>query len=114
MIEYNGNISTIMVVIGIVIFGFVAWLPTFFVKQGHSIVTSLTWSMIMSLGGPVGGLIGLTLVDRLGLYGFGSSASLAIQVALHLKCTVYVMTRDEKHQALARGAHPPEKLPRPR
>jgi len=39
---------------------------------------------------------------RLGLYGFGSSASLAVQVALHLKCTVYVMTRDAKHQQLAR------------
>lgn len=57
---------------------------------------------------------------RLGLYGFGSSAHIAIQVARHLGCTVYVMTRDAPHQALARelgaawagGAHdpPPEKL----
>jgi alcohol dehydrogenase, propanol-preferring len=38
---------------------------------------------------------------RLGLYGFGSSASIAIQIALHLGCRVYVMTRDEKHQKLA-------------
>ncbi len=57
---------------------------------------------------------------RLGLYGFGSSAHIAIQVARHLGCTVYVMTRDAPHQALARelgaawagGAYdaPPEKL----
>ncbi len=57
---------------------------------------------------------------RLGLYGFGSSAHIAIQVALHLGCTVYVMTRDERHQQLARqlgaawaggaDAMPPEKL----
>jgi len=57
---------------------------------------------------------------RLGLYGFGSSAHIAIQVARHLGCTVYVMTRDERHQQLARalgatwagGAStpPPEKL----
>jgi propanol-preferring alcohol dehydrogenase len=57
---------------------------------------------------------------RLGLYGFGSSAHIAIQVARHLGCTVYVMTRDEQHQALARTlgaawaggatAVPPEKL----
>ena len=57
---------------------------------------------------------------RLGLYGFGSSAHIAIQVALHLGCTVYVMTRDARHQALARqlgatwtggaDATPPEKL----
>ncbi|HTL29938.1 MAG TPA: zinc-dependent alcohol dehydrogenase family protein [Tepidisphaeraceae bacterium] len=39
---------------------------------------------------------------RLGLYGFGSSASIAIQVARHWKCTTCVMTRDAKHQALAR------------
>lgn len=39
---------------------------------------------------------------RLGLYGFGSSAHLAIQIARHWKCSVYVMTRDERHQALAR------------
>jgi len=39
---------------------------------------------------------------RLGLYGFGSSAHIAIQVARHWGCTVYVMTRDERHQTLAR------------
>ena len=39
---------------------------------------------------------------RLGLYGFGSSASLAIQIARHLGCRVYVMTRDARHQELAR------------
>lgn len=38
---------------------------------------------------------------RLGLYGFGSSASVAIQVARHWGCTVYVMTRDAAHQRLA-------------
>ena len=37
----------------------------------------------------------------LGLYGFGSSAHLAIQLARHQGCDVYVMTRDEKHQRLA-------------
>ena len=57
---------------------------------------------------------------RLGLYGFGSSAHIAIQVARHLGCTVYVMTRDERHQVLARelgaawaggaDAAPPDKL----
>jgi propanol-preferring alcohol dehydrogenase len=57
---------------------------------------------------------------RLGLYGFGSSAHIAIQVARHWGCTVYVMTRDARHQALARslgaawagpaGARPPDLL----
>jgi propanol-preferring alcohol dehydrogenase len=39
---------------------------------------------------------------RLGLYGFGSSAHVCIQVALHWGCTPYVMTRDPRHQDLAR------------
>jgi propanol-preferring alcohol dehydrogenase len=40
--------------------------------------------------------------SRVGLYGFGSSAHIAIQVAKYWGCQVYVMTRDAKHQALAR------------
>lgn len=39
---------------------------------------------------------------RVGLYGFGASAHLALQIALHFGCRVYVMTRDERHQHLAR------------
>lgn len=45
--------------------------------------------------------------ERLGLVGFGASAHLAIQVALHWECEVYVFTRSEGHRKLARelGAH---------
>ncbi len=39
---------------------------------------------------------------RLGLYGFGSSAHVVIQIALHRGHEVYVMTRGERHRALAR------------
>lgn len=39
---------------------------------------------------------------RLGLYGFGASASLAIQVAVHWGCEVFVCTRSEREQARAR------------
>jgi len=58
--------------------------------------------------------------QRLGLYGFGASAHVSIQVALHWGCSVYVFTRGKKHQELARklGAtwvgqakdDPPERL----
>jgi propanol-preferring alcohol dehydrogenase len=43
---------------------------------------------------------------RLGLYGFGASASLAIQEAIHLGCVVHVATRSEaeRERALAMGA----------
>ena len=39
---------------------------------------------------------------RLGLYGFGNSAHIAIQVARHWGCEVCVMTRGDEHRALAR------------
>jgi propanol-preferring alcohol dehydrogenase len=40
---------------------------------------------------------------RLGLYGFGASASLAIQVALHWGCEVHVATRSPPEQERARA-----------
>jgi propanol-preferring alcohol dehydrogenase len=39
---------------------------------------------------------------RLGLFGFGASASLAIQVAVHWGCEVYVATRSKSEQERAR------------
>jgi propanol-preferring alcohol dehydrogenase len=39
---------------------------------------------------------------RLGLYGFGASAHVTIQVARHWGCHVYVFTRSEEHQRHAR------------
>ena len=40
--------------------------------------------------------------QRLGLYGFGASAHIAIQIARHWGCEVYVFTRTESHRQLAR------------
>ncbi len=75
-----------------------------------------------------GGIIGyrsfkLTEVgpgDRLGLYGFGASALLVAQVAIHRGCQVYVVTRGTPAQERARasgaawvgapGQQPPEPL----
>ncbi len=43
-------------------------------------------------------LSGIQPGSRLGLYGFGASAHLAIQVARHWNCDVYVFTRSSEHQ----------------
>jgi len=45
--------------------------------------------------------------ERVGLFGFGASASLAITVLRHWNCEVYVSTRGESHRQLASclGAH---------
>src|SRR5262245_18101713 len=58
--------------------------------------------------------------ERLGLYSFGASAHIVIQIARYWGCEVYVATRGDRHQALASrmGAvwvgdattTPPEKL----
>ncbi|MDH5707458.1 MAG: zinc-dependent alcohol dehydrogenase family protein [Candidatus Aminicenantes bacterium] len=39
--------------------------------------------------------------QRLGLYGFGASAHVAIQVAVHWGCKVYVFSRSQEHRELA-------------
>jgi propanol-preferring alcohol dehydrogenase len=46
-------------------------------------------------------LTGIKTGGKLGFYGFGAAAHLAIQVALHWKLDVYAMTRDLRHQRLA-------------
>jgi putative MFS transporter len=58
--------SVVLVALNTVIYGFVAWVPTFLVKQGMSVVSSLGFTTLMSLGGPVGALIGMWLGDRIG------------------------------------------------
>lgn len=40
--------------------------------------------------------------QALGLYGFGASAHIVLQIARHWGCSVHVATRGERHQALAR------------
>ncbi len=47
-------------------------------------------------------LSGIKPGQRLGLYGFGASAHIAIQVARHWDCKVYVFSRGEEHKNLAR------------
>jgi len=46
-------------------------------------------------------LSGIKSGGKLGFYGFGAAAHLAIQVALHWNVDVYAMTRDERHRRLA-------------
>lgn len=56
------------------------------------------------------GIIGFRALRRsqlpeagtLGIFGFGSSAHVVIQIARHRGCEVYVVTRGEKHRQLAR------------
>jgi propanol-preferring alcohol dehydrogenase len=65
-------------------------------------------------------LSGAARSDRLGLYGFGASAHIVLQIARHMGCEIYVFTRTAAHKELALrlGAawvgdakdHPPHEL----
>lgn len=55
-----------LIVANTLIYGFVTWLPTFFVTQGRSIASSFLYSFIISAGAPVGSAIGTFTADSWG------------------------------------------------
>jgi len=59
-----GSIS--LIVINSLLYGFVTWLPTFFVQQGLSVARSFTYSLVMAVGAPIGSAIGAFTADSWG------------------------------------------------
>jgi MFS transporter, putative metabolite:H+ symporter len=59
-----GSVS--LIVINSLLYGFVTWLPTFFVLQGLSIAKSFNYSLVMALGAPIGSAIGALTADSWG------------------------------------------------
>jgi putative MFS transporter len=55
-----------LITINTLLYGFVTWLPVFFIKQGLSVATSFGYSLLMALGAPVGSAIGALTADRWG------------------------------------------------
>ncbi|MDN7807087.1 MFS transporter [Burkholderia gladioli] len=72
------------------LYGFVAWLPTFFVAEGLSVMKSLGFVFFMSIGSPVGGLIGYVVADR---WGRARSIVVASLISIALGW-IYVTLRD--------------------
>ncbi len=58
--------SVVLITINALIFGFVNWLPTFFVQQGLSITLSLNYTLVIVSGSLIGCAIGAFCADRLG------------------------------------------------
>ena len=58
--------ATTLVVVNTLIYGFVTWLPTFFVEEGRSIASSLVYALLMSMGAPLGSAIGAFTADSWG------------------------------------------------
>ena len=69
--------ATSLVVINTLLYGFVTWLPTFFVQQGLSIARSFRYSLVMAIGAPIGAAIGAFTADYWGRKPIIVGASLA-------------------------------------
>jgi len=56
----------LLISVNVTLYGFIAFLPSFMVQRGLTITTSLNYILLMSIGGPVGALVGMVLGDRVG------------------------------------------------
>jgi putative MFS transporter len=112
----------LLIVINTLIYGFITWLPTFFVKQGMTITKSLSFTLVMSLGAPIGSGIGALTADRWGrkkviiassllaiafgaVYPFVAQPSLVMLIGFLLTVPIYVLV------ALLFGIYVPELFP---
>ncbi|WP_277184159.1 MFS transporter [Caballeronia sp. BR00000012568055] len=113
-----------LIVINTLLYGFVTWLPTFFVHQGMSIAKSFGFALVMSLGAPIGSGIGALTADAWGrkptiigaslaaivfgaIYPFVSSPMLLPVIGLLLTIPIYVLV------ALLFAVYVPELFPTP-
>jgi putative MFS transporter len=55
-----------LMVVNTLIYGFITWLPTFFVGQGETIARSTGFALLISLGGPIGSALGAISADAFG------------------------------------------------
>ena len=100
--------ATTLIVMNTLIFGFVTWLPSFFVQEGLSIVTSFSYSLVMSLGAPLGSAIGAFAADSWGrkptivgaslatiflggIYPFIHQPAILIAVGFFLTIPIYIL-----------------------
>jgi putative MFS transporter len=58
--------SVCLIVINTLLYGFIIWLPTFFVRAGFSVAASFGFSLLMALGAPIGSAIGALTSDSWG------------------------------------------------
>jgi putative MFS transporter len=98
----------VQIAVNMVIYGFIVWVPTFLMKQGIGMASSLGYSTLMSLGGPAGALVGVLIADRVGrkngliavaalaavigwLYGHSTGVAMATLLGFLLFTLTYLM-----------------------
>lgn len=99
---------TVQIGINVVIYGFIVWVPTFLMKQGLDMASSLGYTTLMSFGGPAGALVGVLVADRIGrknglivvavlaalvgwFYGHSTSVGMATVLGFALFTLTYLM-----------------------
>jgi putative MFS transporter len=58
--------SWVLITVNTLIFGFVTWLPQFFLQQGLTITRSFAYTLVIVLGTPFGALCGAFCADSIG------------------------------------------------
>ncbi len=58
--------SVTLMIINAVVFGFITWLPTFFIRQGMTMVEAFHFALVMAIGAPLGAFLASLFADRLG------------------------------------------------
>src|SRR5262245_20215760 len=117
--------SWALITINTLIFGFVTWLPQFFLQQGLTITRSFAYTLVIALGTPFGALCGAFCADFIGrrhtivgasiltialgiVYGSFSAATtpwLILSVGFLLIVTIYIQV------AMLFGVYTPELFP---
>jgi MFS transporter, putative metabolite:H+ symporter len=114
--------SIVLITVNTLIFGFVNWLPTFFVLQGLSVTKSFDFALVIALGSPFGCAVGAFGADYIGrrrliigasaacivfgaIYPFMTTPAAVLSVGFLLIVTIYVLT------ALLYGVYTPELFP---
>ncbi len=112
------------IVLGFGLYGFVQWMPSFLIRRGMDVHTSLAFSTILSLGGPVGSGIALLFADRIRhktgivcaslvaavagcVFPFTGEGTLFLATGFCLVCAIYA------NNAFGFVAHVPELFPTP-
>jgi MFS transporter, putative metabolite:H+ symporter len=85
--------SWVLITVNTLIFGFVTWLPQFFLQQGLTITRSFAYTLIIALGTPFGALCGAFCADLLGRRRTIIGASLAT-IVLGLIYSRFTATTD--------------------
>jgi MFS transporter, putative metabolite:H+ symporter len=114
--------SVVLITINTLIFGFVTWLPTFFVMQGLSIAKSFAFTLVIALGSPLGCAMGAFGADYFGrrrliigasvasivfggIYPFLAAPVAVLGVGFLLIVCIYILT------AVLYGVYTPELFP---